>query len=434
MTYRSCIDFIRSIAASALLSALVLGISPAQAQPTTNLPTLSLNDAIDRALTVSPRLAASRASIAAAAGTRVQSGLLPNPEIGLNAENVAGTGAYSAFDNAELTVGASQLIELGGKRDARQAAAAANWRAARIDLDATQLELVREVTVAYVEAVTAEEQLRLTKDLEATARNVLADVSRRVDAAKDPLFQRSRAQVALTTATVARESAESALLAARQKLARYWGAPTVTEALDPATLFAVVEPEPLASYEARLTSAPDVLRYNELKAAREAELALAHAGAVPDVRASLGVRQFPGSSATALVLGVSLPIPVFNQNQGEIARAGAEITRTVSERRQAELERSQQLVDAWNQWKSAVAEATRLKASALPQADRAFKQALAGFQQGGFRYLDVLDAQRAFFDVKGALISALSRLQAARAQVERLTASATHSTPSEGTP
>jgi cobalt-zinc-cadmium efflux system outer membrane protein len=133
------------------------------------------------------------------------------------------------------------------------------------------------------------------------------------------------------------------------------------------------------------------------------------------------MRRLSGTSDTAFVAGLSIPIPVFNQNQGEIARASAEVSRTLSEGRQAQIERSQQLIDAWNAWRTAWREIDGLKRMALPEAERAFRLAQDGYRAGAFEYLDVLDAQRAFFEAKTALLDALSRLQTARAQVQRLT-------------
>lgn len=382
---------------------------------------LTISDAIERAAKVSPRLDASRASVAAAAGTEVQTHLFPNPEVALTAENLGGTGAYRGTSSAELTGSVSQLFELGGKRQARQASASAERRAAETDLSGAKLDLVRDVTIAFAAAVAAQDNVRLARDLEDTARRVLADVSRRVAAAKDPLFQRSRAEVALATATVARQRAEETLVGGRQKLARYWGEPTLAEMLDPASLPPANAPAAIGDYEARLAKTPDVLRFTQLREAREADLALARAQNIPDVRGNVGVRRFAGTKDTALIVGVSIPIPIFNQNQGEIARAGAEVARMTAEMQRAQLERSQELIDAWTDWKNAWTEISTLKSSALPQAQRAFDLALAGFRQGGFQFLDVLDTQRALFETRAALATAVAKLQEARARVERLT-------------
>lgn len=389
-------------------------------------PNFTLEEAISRAVKASPKLDAARAGIAAAAGSELQASLWPNPEASFEAENFAGSGPYNGIRSTELTYGASQLIELGGKREARQRSAAAGHRVALTDLSAAELDLVSEVTVAYMEVVADGENARLASDLEETARKVFADVSRRVAAARDPLFQRSRADVALTNARIARERAQATLLSARQKLARYWGETAIDQPVSAELFFTASAPAPLETYRLNLERTPDFARFDALRSQREADLSLARAGAIPDLKASFGVRQFPGTSDAALVAGISVPIPLLNQNQGEIARAGAEVRRVSHERRQAAQEREQVLIQSWSDWQSAWDEATALKTKAVPEAQKAFNLALNGYRMGGFEYLDVLDTQRAFFETRSALIAALSRLHAARAQVERLAGTNLH--------
>jgi cobalt-zinc-cadmium efflux system outer membrane protein len=252
-----------------------------------------------------------------------------------------------------------------------------------------------------------------------------------VKAARDPLYQRSRAEVAYTTASIARQHAADAGKAARQKLARFWGEETLGASLASDSFFATHAPDTLETYERKLRETPDLARLERFRDARNAELRLAQAGAVPDLTISAGVRRFGGTSDTALIAGVSLPIPVFDQNQGEIARAGAEVTRAVHDRQQAELDRSRELVDAWTQWRTSWSEADRLKIQAMPEAERAFSLVLEGYRVGAFQYLDVLDTQRTLFETRTAYIAALSRMQVARAEVDRLTASPSKTSQSE---
>jgi cobalt-zinc-cadmium efflux system outer membrane protein len=405
-----------------LVVGLALLVMPLWAQAQNVGPVLPLSEVLSRAEAYSPRLKSATAGVSAAHGSEVQARLLPNPSASLESENFAGTGSFGGFRGSETTLSASQLIELGGKRDARQAIAAAARRTAEVDVGAARLDLVRDVTLAYVDAVAATETLRLARDLETTAKRVFDDVSRRVGAARDPLYQRSRAEVAYTAATIARQRAEDAERAARKKLASYWGADTLSERLDSGVLFERPAPSDLPAYQARLRETPELVRLDRIREARSAELRLAEAGAVPDVTVSAGVRRLQGSSDTAFIAGVSLPIPVFNQNQGEIARTSAEVVRAAREREQAERERTRELIEAWAQWNSSWSEADQLNTRSIPQAERAFAQVLAGYRAGAFQYLDVLDIQRTLFETRTAHIAALARLQTARATVERLTA------------
>jgi cobalt-zinc-cadmium efflux system outer membrane protein len=385
---------------------------------------LSLSQAVERAVAASPKLEAAASGIAAAAGSERQAALYPNPQGTLQVENFAGTGPQSAFRATETTAGVSQLIELGGKREARKGVALANRKAAEVDATTARLDLARDVTIAYADALAAQDGVTIAKDTELAAKQVLDDVIRRVNAARDPLFQRSKAEVAYSTSMVARKNAEQTSLGALQRLGRYWGARTVDETLVDPVAAHLDAPLPIGIYEARLQDAPDFQRYQHLRDMREAELRLAQANAVPDITASGGIRQFAGTNSMAFVAGLTIPIPIFNQNQGEIARAQAELRKVGQERRQAEQERSQDLITAWTNWQTAWLESNTIKDDSLPKAERAFRLALAGYRSGAFEYLEVLDAQRTFFEQRASYIRAIAKLHDARAQTERLAPSA----------
>lgn len=382
--------------------------------------TLSLAQAIDKAVAASPKLEAAASNIAAAAGTEQQTKLYPNPTGSVQMENFGGAGPYRGFNATETIVGVSQFIELGGKREARQSAALAGRKVAEIEATAAKLDLARDVTIAYSQAVTAQDGVNIAVETESAAKQVLADVSRRVAAARDPLFQRSKAEVAYSSSMAARQTAELARAAALQRLGRFWGAQTVDEALTDQNIAQTERPQPLASYEVRFRAAPDFARYQRLSEMRAAELRLAQAGAVPDITASTGIRQTPGVGGVTFLAGVSVPIPILNQNQGEISRAQAELRKVDQERRQWELERSQELIAAWTSWLSAWQESNIIRDQSLPQAENAYRQALAGYRSGAFEYLEVLDAQRSFFEQRSNYVATLARLRTARAETERL--------------
>lgn len=408
----------------ALLFSLILP-SVLHIYPTAAAPKLTLSEAIARSIVYSPKLKSAQAGIGAAAGTELQTHLWPNPIVGLQGENLTGTGVFSGLRASETTLSASELIELGGKRESRQSAARAGRAVAELDAGTSRLDLIRDVTVAYLEALSASENLKLASDLERTAKAVLSDVTRRVNAARDPLYQKSRAEVAYTTAALARQQASNTSAAARKQLAGYWGADDFTNDLDPVVLSVQAAPDELSDYEARLTDTPDLTRFGRLRDVRAAELRLAQAGAVPDLTVSAGVRRLQGSSDTAFVAGISLPVPLLNQNQGEIARAGAELVRVRRDGEQALVERKRELIAAWTQWRTAWGEAETLKKRSIPEAERAYSLALEGYRLGAFQYLDVLDTQRTLFETRSFYISALTRAQTARASVERLTVHAT---------
>lgn len=381
---------------------------------------LSLEDAVDRALAASPSLRAASAGIDAARGSERQAGLLPNPELSFEAEDFKGSGQYREFDSAQYAYSVSQEIQLGGKRSARRSIARAEREAAEFGSQATRLELIQAVTIAYFEAAAADRSLALAEELEGIAKRVLNNVNERVKAAREPDIQLAKAEVALATASSARQRAENARDAARQALARYWGDITLSDQISTADLYTLPMPEALDIYQARLSYSPDIVRFTRLRDAREADHRLARAEAVPDPKLSVGFRQYRDTRDDALVAGISIPFPVFNRNQGDIARARAEVVKADSERQQAELDQARALSQAWSQWRSASVDAASLRERILPQGEKAFRLALTAYDTGRFSYLEVLDAQRTLFEARTEQIDALKRLHISRAEVERL--------------
>lgn len=382
---------------------------------------VTLDDAIQKAMDASPRLKSITAGLEAAKGAEDQAGYWPNPELGFEAENVAVGGQFSGTDSAEYTYGLSQTVEIGGKRSARKNAAQAVREAANSDVLAERLNLERDIHIAYSEVLAEAEALKLAIDQEKLAKGVLATVSERVDAAAEPEIQRSKAEVAYATSVIAREQEERQLKIAKEKLARLWGASKLDVSLDHAHFFDLQAPTAIHSYRKKLDRIPDMQRLAYMKAEKESLLELEKAQAIPDPNFSLGVRDFRDSGDQAFIFGISLPIPVLNQNSGNVAKARAEVTQIESDARQAELMLEQQLTENWQEWNTAFSEAERMQTTLLPAAEKAFRLARSGYEKGKFPYLEVLDAQRTLFNARAQYHDSLKRYHSARANVERLT-------------
>jgi cobalt-zinc-cadmium efflux system outer membrane protein len=169
------------------------------------------------ALEKSPRIKGVEAGILAAKGERRQASAFPNPSLGMDVENIGGTGSYKGADSAEITFGASQLVELGGKRSARMAIADASQDIAAYDQITAQLDLIRDVKVAFANAVAAQEQVVIAEQQVSLAKDVLNTVTKRVDAAAEPVIQKNKARVSLSNAQIAYEKAKRDKDGNRQK-------------------------------------------------------------------------------------------------------------------------------------------------------------------------------------------------------------------------
>lgn len=397
-----------------------VGAEPAPTAARHQHPALTLDQAISRALQSAPRAAAAQARVDAAAATVDQAGVLPNPEFGVEVENFEGSGPFRGFDSVETTYGLSQTIELGGKRAARVDAAGAARRAAAHDLTATRLDLVRDVRVAFAEAAAAAEAVALAEERVRLAREVERSIQARAEAGRETNVQLSRAEVARRQAEIAQEQARRRAQAGRQALGGLIGMNQAEFSLDASWFGKLDLPPGLA--DAAPAETADLLRRQADVLRGRAEVELERSRAVPDLTVSAGVRRFHDTDDNAFLVGVSIPIPVFNQNRGAIARARAEVTAAEAELAAERIDLARRITAARANLEAARETASALREQVVPTAERAFDFAQDGYRLGKFSYLDVLDAQRTLAEARRDLIDAFQGFHNARAELERLTA------------
>jgi outer membrane protein, heavy metal efflux system len=393
---------------------------PITAPPETPTDVLTLRQALALALVQNPELSAFSWEVRAAEARTLQAGLRPNPELGLEVENVAGTGALRGRRSAETTLRLSQVIELGGKRTMRLRVAALERDLATWDYETKRVEVLTAVAQAFVEVLRAQERLETEKDLVQLAAQVLATVAERVSAGKVSPVEETKAGVALSTSRVALERARRELVATKQRLVATWGSSTPTFQKVEGAFETVATPPSAEALAERILDNPDVARWGTELQQRQAAVDLAEAQKVPDLTAGGGVRYLNEAAAAALVFAFSVPLPVVNRNQGVILEAHHRLAKAGEERRAAVVRVRAALATAYATLTAAFAEATTLREESIPGARRVFEATSEGYRQGKFSLLDVLDAQRTLFEAKEQYIEALATYHKAVAEAERL--------------
>ncbi len=406
-----------------MLAAGFIALSlPASAQEKPIPSALALDQAIAWALEKSPVLAASGSRADAASANRSQAGALPNPELSIEAENIYGDDELEGMDSAEITYGVEQLIELPGKRGSRVNIAESERARSYFERDTAQLDLIRDVTVAYAELVAAQQELSILEEERGLATEVRDSVAAKVEAGKEPPIQKNKAEIELSSSEIALDRARRMAIAKKQTLGALMGSDTVDFVVQPGSLAAVTEPEPLEIYQAHVAQTPDAQTLEAGVTQAQAALSLEKANVLPDPTVSLGVRQFREDDTQAFVAGVSLPIPVFNINRAGIERAGHELNAAKLDQRSGQLSLQTALIETYGNYTSAYREASALQASVLPGAEEAFQFARGGYDAGKFGYLEVLDAQRTLFDARRQFNEAVLDYHQQRAVLERLSA------------
>jgi cobalt-zinc-cadmium efflux system outer membrane protein len=406
-------------AASASVAAAAESSSPTLA-PLTLAP-LTLARAVELALEKDPALAAAGHDIRAAEAQIGQAALPPNPEASIEVENAPGTGAHRGFRQAETTLQFGQLFELGGKRAARVAVAVGQRDLARSELEAARIDTMVRVTAAFIGLVGAERRLAVSDQRLAMAERLLPALRRRVEAGASPPADVARGEVAASLARMARDRARTTAAAARRALASLL-------AIEPAGLrVAGVLAEPagrppsLDALATLLDGNPLLTRWDAVRTSRAAELRSEQAQAVPDITVGVGARRFAESNDQALVLSARIPLPVYNRNQGRIEAARQTLAKTEAERQAARREAYGRLSQAYGELEGARGEIDALRGGVLPIARKSYAEVTAGYEQGRFRALELLDAQTTLGEAEGRYVDALVAYHTAIAEIEGLT-------------
>ncbi len=382
---------------------------------------VTLRDALAAALLRNPELAAFSWEIRIREARALQAGLRRNPELALEVENVAGSESFGGADQAETTLALGQLIELGGKRVKRQRIAELDATLAGWDYEVRRVSVFSEVARAFADVLAAQETRSLSRELQQLAEDTLASVRRQVHAGATSPVERTRAEVALAAQEIDGQRADAALAATRLRLAALWGSSEARFEVVRGDLHVIDAPPSLPSLLARLAQSPELARWVEEIALREAVVELEEAKRIPDVTASAGVRRLEETDDTALVFGVSVPFPVHDRNQGERLAAHRALSKARHLRRAEQVRVETGLRTSFRELSSSFAEIRALRDVAVPRADTAHRGVREGYLRGLFRYVDVLDAQRTLFELRTRELDALRRYHGAVADIERFT-------------
>jgi len=381
---------------------------------------LTMATAMALVLKQNPSLSGFSAEIRARDAAALQAGLLPNPELGVEVGNFGGKDALEGVDGAETTIAFSQLVELGGKRGSRRMVATLDKTLAEWDYQSKKLDVLAATAKAFVEVLIAQEQVALNGDLLKLAEQTTTAVSEKVDAGKVSPVEKSRAQIELAAARTEANKAVRELEAARRRLAGFWGGERADFGRAVGQLGDISTLPDEESLKAFLGNNPDMARWAAELERSEAALNLARSEAVPDLTLSAGVRNFQETDDNAFVVGVSIPIPFFNRNQGGVSEARARVDKAQSEQRAAKVGLVTGLSDTWQSLSAAYTEAVGLRDEILPSAQSTYESTELGYREGKLDFLQMLDAQRTLFTVKRQYLLALGSYHLASTDMERL--------------
>jgi len=381
---------------------------------------ITLRDALALALMHNPELKAFSWDVRVSEARQLQASLWPNPELGVEVEEVGGSGERSGFDAAETTIQLSQLIELGDKSSKRTKVATLAKELAGWDYEAKRLDVFTAVSRAFIEVLAAQQRLKLDEELLQLSEELVDTVGKRVDAGKDSPLEKIKAAVAHSNINIQYQQAAGNLKFARKQLASTWaGKDSMFESA--AGELDSLSPIPSINELTDLIGQnPDIARWSLEIDKAKASLELEEAKSIPDITLSGGMKRFNETDDNAILFGISIPLPISDRNQAGKLEAAYELARTREKQRAANAGIQMELVKAYQSLSNSYTEAAELGKNVLQGAESVFEASKTGYTHGKLDYRSVLDAQRTLFEAKARYIDALGSFHTAKTDVERL--------------
>jgi len=419
----------RAIACAALVAALAsAALSPARSQTASD--SLTADDAVREALAANRDLQAARLAIDVARGALLQAGRLDNPELELG---YADDFAFKSEGERVGSAGFAQRFPVTARLAREKDVAAKDVAVAEAEVRDFGRILVADVQSAFYAVRAFDERLAVHRELIESVRRVEEATARRLEAA-----EASPAEVSLLRIERLRLEQEAQRLVrerevAAASLARLLGRADPGElqpigALDPGSV--PTSPVPIAGMPDR----PDLEAAQRAMERADADVALSRSEIWEDWTVGLGYERerkvFDApiglKQDSFLSLGVTVPFPLWNRQQGRIAAAEAE-------RRRSRRSRDALVLRAQEEIRAAEAQVRTLRSSVdayardiLPEATRSHELFERGFRQGLVGIAELLQAQRQYNESRALYLELLGDLRQATIALEAAMASNPH--------
>jgi len=383
--------------------------------------TISLRDAFEAVMQSNPRLRSFQFREEALLGQRESADLNPPLRANGGIEEFLGSGNLQDFSATELNIGLSQVIELGGKRQARLGVANR-----RIDLLAAQqrvveLDLLGETTQRFIDVVAAQELLELQRRATEIANQTIELLEPLVAAGRSPQLEQDRAEAARIRAEAAQAMAVAMLDSARIRLSAMWAISEPQFDSVDANLLAVGTAGSLQTLLSNLDSNPDIAIYGSEERLHEAELRQANTMQQSNIEWSAGVRHLRELNDTAFTVAVSMPLFAESRAQGQIREARARLQEVEAQRAVTMNRLTGEITSLYQRLNQTISEVNLLQDEVLPRLESVQEQSRAAYENGTYSYLELISAQQEYLDAELALINSATTAHKLRAEIERLT-------------
>lgn len=365
-----------------------------------------------------PILSQAAFRIDAAQGRTLQAGLRPNPVLSVTGDELGDRqGAAGIWTAPQL----SQEFVTGGKLRIARAASAKEIDQASFGLASRKFALLGDIRTAYFDALAVQTRVEIVDEILELSSQSLKQTKALFDASQVAELDVVQLEVERERLLAEREAMKRELPPALAKMAAVVGAPDIAIARIAGTI------ESFPPWFDRKSSSQAVWNHPDVHSAQagveRARLLVdrARAQPIPNFTMSAGYVRQSQNRSNDWTVGISVPIPVNDRNQGNIRAALAELGEATREVERVENSLRERLAASFRMFDSARERADRYRREIIPRAKKSYELSLKAYRGGQFEYLRVLESQRAVGQARLELVRALGDAWQAASAISSLT-------------
>jgi outer membrane protein, heavy metal efflux system len=382
---------------------------------------LTIENAVNIAIKNNPELKRLVKSVEANKAIKLQSGLISNPEFGLEVENIFGNKDFNGFSGSEITASLSQNILLAGKISKLENVAKMDILLAEWDYESKRLEVIADIRKAFTNALVTQKLIDKNNELLKTSESFITNLKNRALAGKISPAEVSRSEIILNSVKIDLNKLQNEYDSAIFELTSLINDPSINIGSLKGELQNNTKLPDFDSLYSKLSNNPNLKRYESEYSKQKAVITFEESKATPDLTVSLGFKRLFEVDANTFVLGVSMPIPVFDRNQGSIKEAEIRLDEKIKENEIVINRFSLQLNLLYKRYEMLMRILNTLQNESIPNAEESFKIIMEGNLVGRFTILDVIDVQRTLFEIQNQYLNTLGEIHKVVIEIECLT-------------
>jgi len=381
---------------------------------------LDLNTAVQHTLQHNPQFHQFTFTRQQLLAQRQTSNLQPGFALGVEVENIAGSGEVAGVDGAELTVALSSVIEMGNKLQSRVNAVNAELDTFKFKRQATTLDVLGELTRAFVQLLSTQEQLKLAAEAVSLSQSLLNTVQTRAQRGAVSDAEVLRAQALLAQSKIQRHNLAQLRDRQQVSLAQFWGQTEITFNNVEGNLFDFGQSQSFKQLYTKVQKSPGMSVFASGVRLKEAEVRLAQTQNHGDVSWQIGARRFQASKDAGLTLGVSMPLWSASRNRGAVDEARSARDAVEVKREQQLLQLHDQLFTAYSQRQQFISAYEQLTSQVIPLLEKALRVTRDAYDRGRLNYQDWIAAQQELLSAKQQRIETATQALLNQATIEQL--------------